>query len=166
MSQVNKEPFLLGSIDTRAAGQRCKMLLGDLNGDGRMEILLVQPDNRQDVRYIPHQLQCLTAFDLEGHLLWQTGKPDSGAGSRGSNYQAQIADIDGDGHLEVLCVMDGRFMILNGQNGTVKTVHDLPSPEAHDCNIVANLTGGDFAGDIIVKDRYHHLWALDRHLGW
>lgn len=164
MQKTLNEPYLIGKIDIQAAGPRCKMLLGDLNGDGRMEVLMVHPDNRQDVRYIPHQVQCLTAFDLEGNLLWQTGKPDLGAGSQGSDYPAQIADIDGDGCLEVLCVMDNRFLILDGQNGQVKASHELPSEHAHDCIIVANLTGGDTvgAGDIILKDRYHTLWALDR----
>lgn len=157
-----KEPFLAGKIDIRAAGPRCKMLLGDLNGDGRMEMLLVHPDNRQDVRYIPHQVQCLTAYDLEGSLLWQTGKPDAGAGSQGSDYPAQIADIDGDGRLEVLCVMNGRLLVLNGHDGSVRASHELPDPHAHDCIIVANLTGGTHAGDIILKDRYHRLWAMDR----
>ncbi|GMK45307.1 hypothetical protein PghCCS26_24350 [Paenibacillus glycanilyticus] len=163
MSSVStKEPYLLSTIDLQAAGANCKVLLGDLNGDGRMELLLVQPDNRQDVRYIPHQVQCLTAYDLEGHLLWQTGKPDPGAGRHGSDYPAQIADIDGDGRLEVLCVMDDRLHILNGQDGSVRSTHELPDPHAHDCIIVANLTGGTFAGDLILKDRYHRLWALDR----
>ncbi|MCM3626618.1 FG-GAP-like repeat-containing protein [Paenibacillus glycanilyticus] len=155
------EPYLLGTIDIREAGPHCKSLLGDLNGDGRMELLLVQPDNRQDVRYIPHQVQCLTAYDLEGNLLWQTGKPNHGAGRAGSDYPAQIADIDGDGRLEVLCVMEGQFLILNGHDGSIRSVHELPDPHAHDCIIVANLTGGAHAGDIILKDRYHRLWALD-----
>ncbi|WP_336772881.1 FG-GAP-like repeat-containing protein [Paenibacillus sp. MMO-58] len=163
MSSVSTtEPYLLGTIDLQAAGANCKVLLGDLNGDGRMELLLVQPDNRQDVRYIPHQAQCLTAYDLEGNLLWQTGKPDPGAGRHGSDYPAQIADIDGDGRLEVLCVMDDRLHILNGHDGSVRTTHELPDPHAHDCIIVANLTGGAHAGDVILKDRYHRLWALDR----
>ncbi|MEK3785157.1 hypothetical protein [Paenibacillus sp. FSL K6-1230] len=155
-------PHCLADIDITAAGPRCKLLLGDLNGDGRAELLLVQPDNRQDVRYIPHQVQCLTAYDLEGRLLWQTGKPDPGAGKQGSDYPVQIYDIDGDGQLEVLCVMDGRFHILDGNTGQVKAVHDLPSEHAHDCIIIANLTGGDHPTDIILKDRYHQLWALDR----
>lgn len=152
----------IGSIDIKAAGPRCKMLLGDLNGDGRMELLLAQPDNRQDVRYIPHQVQCLTAYDLNGNLLWQTGSPDPGAGSQGSDYPVQIYDIDGDGQLEVLCVMDGQFVILDGATGERKAVHELPGEHAHDCIIIANLTGGPHASDIILKDRYHRMWALDR----
>ncbi|ASA19480.1 FG-GAP-like repeat-containing protein [Paenibacillus donghaensis] len=157
-----RSPFPLAAIDISAAGPRCKMLLGDLNGDGRAELLLVQPDNRQDVRYIPHQVQCLTAFDLDGRLLWQTGTPDPGAGSQGSDYPAQLCDIDGDGRLEVLCVMDGRFQILDGATGSLKAVHDLPAPHAHDCIIIANLSGGSQARDIILKDRYHQLWAMDQ----
>ena len=55
------------------------MLLGDLNGDGRLEMLLVQADGGIDDRYVPHQVCCLTAFDLEGTLLWQVGTPDPDA---------------------------------------------------------------------------------------
>ncbi|ETT77639.1 hypothetical protein C173_03949 [Paenibacillus sp. FSL R7-277] len=152
----------LAELDISVAGPRCKMLLGDLDGDGRAELLLVQPDNRQDVRYIPHQVQCLTAYNLDGRLLWQTGKPDSNAGSQGSDYPAQIADIDGDGALEVLCVMKDQLHILEGATGKVKAVHPLPAKEAHDCIIIANLSGGSYPSDIILKDRYHQLWALDR----
>ncbi|MFX3635733.1 MAG: hypothetical protein ACE3L7_13580 [Candidatus Pristimantibacillus sp.] len=163
MKQATSETFRLGEVDISAAGPRCKMLLGDLNGDGAVELLLVQPDNRQDVRYIPHQVQCLTAFDVQGNLLWQTGTPDPGAGSQGSDYPAQIYDIDGDGKLEVLCVMNDRFLIIDGETGQLKSSHELPDPHAHDCIIIANLSGGDYASDIILKDRYHKMWALDRN---
>ncbi|WP_284638972.1 FG-GAP-like repeat-containing protein [Paenibacillus silviterrae] len=163
VNPVEQQPCFLGKVDIQEAGPRCKMLLGDVNGDGRMEMILVQADNRQDVRYIPHQVQCITVFDLTGELLWQVGKPDPGAGGQGSDYPAQIADIDGDGHLEVLCIMDGRFNILNGQTGQLKASHALPDPQAHDCIIVANLTGGHTAGDIILKDRYHRMWAMNRN---
>ncbi|OMF38349.1 hypothetical protein BK133_02175 [Paenibacillus sp. FSL H8-0548] len=163
MDQNIYSAIQLGEVDISSAGPRCKMLLGDLNGDGRMEMLCVQPDNRQDVRYIPHQVQCLTAFDLQGNLLWQTGTPDPEAGSQGSDYPAQIYDIDGDGQLEVLCVMDSRFYILDGATGQTKAAYDLPDPHAHDCIIIANLTGGAYASDLILKDRYHKMWALDRN---
>lgn len=162
MKHETLDAILLGEIDISAAGPRCKMLLGDLNGDGRMELLLVQPDNRQDVRYIPHQVQCLTAFDLQGNLLWQTGTPDPGAGSQGSDYPAQIYDIDGDDRLEVLCVMDDQFHIIDGVTGAKKESYPLPDPHAHDCIIIANLSGGQRATDIILKDRYHKMWALNR----
>ena len=156
------QPILLGTIDVSEAGKRSKMYVGDLNGDGRMELLMVQSDGGIDDRYVPHQVQCMTAYDLEGNILWQVGKPVPDPGGPGSDYPVQIYDIDGDGHNEVLCVMNKKFLILNGQTGEVKKTYDLPADEAHDCIIIANLTGKDFPQDIILKDRYHQLWAMDK----
>ncbi|MCM3782551.1 hypothetical protein M3231_06175 [Neobacillus mesonae] len=161
MKLQKTEPVCLAKVDTSAAGPNCKMLFGDLNGDGRLEIVMIQPDNRQDVRYIPHQVQCVTAFDLDGHLLWQHGIPDEGAGSQGSDYPAQIYDLDGDERLEVLCVMNDQFLWIDGVTGQVKKAFDLPSPEAHDCIIIANLSGNERPSDILLKDRYHQIWALN-----
>ncbi|HEU5138337.1 MAG TPA: hypothetical protein VFT51_00065 [Bacillales bacterium] len=157
------QPELLGTVDISAAGLRNKMLIGDLNGDGRMELLMVQPDGGIDDRYIPHQVQCLTAFDLEGHVIWQVGTPDPEAGGPGSDYPAQIYDIDGDGQNEVLCVMDKKFKILDGATGEVKKTYELPDTEAHDCIIIANLTGSEFPQDIILKNRYKKMWAFDKN---
>lgn len=155
------EPVLLTTIDIRQAGKGNKLLVGDLNADGLMEIVMVQADGGIDDRYVPHQVQCLTAFDLKGNLLWQKGSPSPAPGGSGSDFPAQIADIDGDGHNEVLCVMNKRFLILDGRTGREKRSCQLPGEEAHDCIIIANLTGGDYASDIILKDRYRQLWALD-----
>ena len=69
------EPLLLKTIDISKAGLRSKMLIGDLDGDGRRELLMVQGDGGIDDRYIPHQVVCLTAFTLDGELLWQVGAP-------------------------------------------------------------------------------------------
>ncbi|MEK4665795.1 hypothetical protein MHH93_28265 [Priestia sp. FSL H7-0729] len=165
---MSNQPYEIARVDISQAGERCKMLLGDLNGDGRLEMLLVQADGGIDDRYVPHQVCCLTAFDLEGTLLWQVGTPDPDAGGPGSDYPAQIADWDGDGTNEVLCVMDKQFLVLDGQSGEIKETHVLPGDEAHDCIILANLTGNQQKMDIILKDRYKTLWALDHdfHLLW
>lgn len=140
------------------------MLVGDINGDGRMELVMVQANGGIDDRYVPHQVQCLTAYDLDGRLLWQVGEPDEHAGGPGSDYPAQIYDIDGDGYHEVICVMDGRLLILDGRNGAVKRAHELPDEQAHDCIIICNLRGKPYPQDIILKDRYRRMWALDRDL--
>ena len=112
-------------------------------------MLLVQADGGIDDRYVPHQVCCLTAFDLEGTLLWQVGTPDPDAGGPGSDYPAQIADWDGDGNNEVLCVMDKQFLVLDGRTGEIKETRDLPGDEAHDCIILTNLTGNQQKMDII-----------------
>lgn len=157
------EPFLLKTIDLTKAGQRCKMLVGDLDGDGRRELLMVQADGGIDDRFIPHQAVCLTAFNLDGEMLWQVGTPSEDPGGHGSDFPAQIYDIDGDGFNEVICVMDKQLLIIDGKSGEIKKSSDLPNPYAHDCIIIANLTGHDYPRDIILKDRYRQMWALDHN---
>ena len=154
-------PILLGTIDLSPAGSNSKLLLGDLNGDGRMEILAVQANGGIDDRYVPHQVEAMTAFDLDGTVLWQIGVPTEDPGGFGSDFPAQIYDIDGDGFHEVLCVMDKKFKVIDGRYGTVKREWDLPDDEAHDCIIIANLRGKDRPEDIILKNRYEKMWALD-----
>lgn len=158
---MDHQPYEIGRVNISEAGVRCKMLLGDLNGDGRLEMLLVQADGGIDDRYVPHQVCCLSAYDLDGTLIWQVGTPDPDAGGPGSDYPAQIADWDGDGHNEVLCVMNKQFLILDGRTGEIKKRHNLPGEQAHDCIILANLTGDQHRMDILLKDRYKTLWALD-----
>lgn len=153
------DAILLWEMDISAAGGG-KGLLGDLDGDGRMELVIAQADSGIDDRYVPHQITCLTAFRLTGEMLWQVGDPSGEPGNFGSDFPAQICDIDGDGKLEVLCVMDKKFLILHGEDGTVKNSFDLPDEMAHDCIIVANLQGNG-PRDIILKDRYQRMWALN-----
>ncbi|CAH1214245.1 hypothetical protein PAECIP111890_04062 [Paenibacillus sp. JJ-223] len=160
-NDMNDQTHEVGRVDISQAGLRCKMLLGDLNGDGRLEMLLVQADGGIDDRYVPHQVRCLTAYDLTGELLWQVGSPDPDAGGPGSDYPAQIADWDGDGSNEVVCVMEKRFLVLDGSTGEIKESHALPGEQAHDCIILANLTGEPQKMDVILKDRYKTMWALN-----
>ena len=157
------EPMLVGTVDISAAGNGTRMLLGDLDGDGRMEMVLKQPDGGIDDRYVPHEVQCLTAYDLEGHQLWQVGTPDPEVRGSGSDIPAQIHDIDGDGLPEVVCVMEDQLRILDGRTGEVKDVYDLPDPDAHDCIVICNLTGADHPQDIILKNRYRKMWAMDKN---
>lgn len=139
-----------------------KGFLGDINGDGRMEVVFVQADSGIDDRYVPHQVTCVTAYDLTGRKLWQTGDPTGTPGGFGSDFPAQIYDYDMDGALEVICVMNKRFTVLEGSTGRIKKEYPLPAEEAHDCIIIANLTGTERPGEIILKDRYFNMWAMDR----
>ena len=157
------EPVLIGSFDVTASGTGTRMLVGDLDGDGRMDLLMVQPDSGIDDRYVPHQVHCLTAYNLKGEILWQVGTPDPNSKGFGSDIPAQIYDIDQDGFNEVLCVMNKKFKVFDGRTGTLKYEHDLPAPDAHDCIIVANLTGSEYPRDIILKNRYQQMWAVDHN---
>lgn len=174
------KPILINKIDISTAGDNCKLLLGDINSDGRMEIVCVQPDGGIDDRFTPHQVVCATAFALTGEILWQIGTPTPNPGGPGSDYPAQLADIDGDGCTELLVVMNRVFKIVDGKTGSVKKefpLSQLPHletrdkrflpkdncPNAHDCIIVANLRGNDSPRDFILKDRYENMWALDNN---
>jgi len=154
--------FEIGTINI-ADAEGDLALLGDLDGDGRMELLVVQADSDIDDRYVPHQITMMTAYRLTGEIMWQLGESKGKSGNRGADYPVQIYDIDNDGHLEVLCIMDKKFLVLDGKSGEVKEAHDLPGEEAHDCILIANLTGNTYASDIILKDRYRKMWALNRN---
>lgn len=159
------KPVLIRKLNIEAAGKNAKALIGDVNGDGRMELVMIQANGGIDDRYEPHQVQCITTFDLNGNMLWQIGTPNTVPGTFGlfgSDFPAQIIDIDGDGKNEILCVMNKRFYILDGSSGKVKKEYELPDNEAHDCIIVANLTGGEYPQDIILKNRYSKMWAMDK----
>ncbi len=151
----------IGRIDISRAGRFCRMWLGDINSDGRMEIVMVQPDSGFDDRYLPHSVHCATAFDLSGNMLWQIGTPDENAKASGSDIPAQLYDIDRDGNPELICAMNDRLCIYDGKTGELKASHDLPDPHAHDCIIIADLEGSGYAQNIILKNRYQKLWALD-----
>ncbi|HCA70891.1 MAG TPA: hypothetical protein DEP17_11135, partial [Lachnospiraceae bacterium] len=155
------KPILIGTIDITAAGNG-KGLIGDLDGDGRMELVIVQADGDIDDRYVPHQVTCVTAYRLDGEQMWQAGTPAENPGKFGSDFPAQIYDIDGDGQLEVLCIMNQRFFILEGSSGRVKKEFELPAEDAHDCIIIANLTGKERAENILLKNRYTRMWAMDK----
>ena len=83
------EAKLIGKFDIAAAGGG-KGLLGDIDGDGRMEVVFVQADSGIDDRYVPHPITCVTAYRLTGELLWQRGDSSGRPGSFGSDFPAQI----------------------------------------------------------------------------
>ncbi len=153
---------LLQRIDVSACGRGCHMRLGDINSDGRLEIVLLQPDSGFDDRYFPHSVRCATAFNLEGEMLWQVGEPDlENTPSCEGELPAQIYDIDNDGNNELLYIADGEFIVLDGMNGTEKKKYPLPSPDAHDAIIIADIEGKGYPQNIILKNRFHQIWAMD-----
>lgn len=161
MNILNAQPYLLNEIDISSGGRGHRMLLGDITGDGRIEFVMMQGDKMADDRYIGHEVNCLTAFDIEGNQLWQIGDPSKGEGT-GSDIPAQIYDIDMDGFNEVLACMNGKLRIFDGKTGEEEFAFDYPHPNAHDCIVIANISGNEKAQDIILKDRYNQIWAMDR----
>jgi len=162
---MKKEPYFVTKIDLAKIPESSKMILGDINNDGVLEMVMLQSESGPDNRYIPHYVTCATALDVYGNVLWQVGTPMDPPGCTGSDFPAQIYDIDGDGNNEVICVMmdenkEKRFMVLDGATGEMKKAYPLPSEYAHDCIVLANLFGEDKPRNVLLKDRYHKIWAM------
>ncbi|MEA1997569.1 MAG: hypothetical protein U9N45_08005, partial [Gemmatimonadota bacterium] len=95
LRRCNPKPVLWKRISTSGFGVARAMRLGDLDGDGRLDILLVQNIPLFGGNY--NHISCMTALDLDGHKLWQVGNPDPDHAWLTYDVAAQIHDIDDDG---------------------------------------------------------------------
>lgn len=155
-------PVLVASLDISRGGPMTRILLGDVSGDGRLDIVTVQPETVDDSE-LPHAVSLLSAFDLGGALLWQVGESSGTNVSSRSNLPAQIYDIDADGFNEVLAVIQGELRIFDGRSGTLETSHALPDPNAHDSVLIANFSGQAHPQDLVLKNRFDRIWAFNRN---
>ena len=152
------------SFDISSAGTGSSMRLGDIDGDGRMEIVLAKPASVSDPRYFPNQVACVTAYSIDGDMLWQTG--DASGNEKASDFDLpiQIYDIDKDGKNEVIVVMSGNLLILDGKTAEIKKQIPLPDQNIGGTVLIADLEGTGYAQNIILKNKYSHIWALDVNL--
>jgi hypothetical protein len=156
------EPQLVTSVDTSAGGTGARLLLGDVTGDGRLDMVTMQPDYRASDVYIGHQVQSLTAYDFgTGDQLWQVGTPDPRVTNNGTDIPAEIYDLDGDGDNEVLAIMEDMFRVFDGRTGTLVREFALPGEESWDTFIIGNFRGLAHPQDIVFKNRYSQVWATD-----
>ncbi len=88
-------------------------------------------------------------------------------------------DVDGDGQVDivsaqnvsendvhynrndVVLLTDGFLVQLKGSTGRELRRFSIPA-QAADCLVFANLSGSERATDVLVKNRYSQIWALDR----
>ena len=152
------------SINISCAGANCGIRFGDLSGDGRMDLLLIRPDTVSDERYFAHSIACATAFSADGELLWQIGDKDFDSPNVKCEFPAQIYDIDRDGKNEAILIMNGEMLILDGKSGEIKKSAPLPDSFACDSITIADLEGTGYAQNILIKNKFSKLWALDFNL--
>jgi len=170
-------PRLWRRIETPGYGTGRHLRWGDLNGDGRLEMLLAQYTamlNGGDFAF----LSCLTAVDLDGRVLWQWGEPNRDHGIIPADLCYQIHDLDGDGKEEVVCCRNFEICVLDGQTGQLKRSAPTPEPGPMatwlpeddlfripgDSICFADLRGTGARRDLLLKDRYSNLWAFDDQL--
>lgn len=164
---------LIQTIDFKGAGGCPGLRLGDINGDGRYEIVVGQPLPQSSLdAHTPQEVVRVTAFNLTGEVLWQytrPGNPSLSDHTASSDIPMQVYDLDGDGTAEVLANFSRREMtVLNGIDGSIKRTIPLPQGTsargpsgANDCIIIANLRGTEWPQDFIVKTRYTQIWGID-----
>ena len=156
---LGSSPRLLKQIDYGDYGSKYHRI-GDLDGDGIPDLLLVQvtAPGGEDKAIIT----CLTALTLDGKRLWQVGKPDPKNIYFGGDFPVQIYDQDGDGNNEVLYIEDERnvLTILDGMTGARKRTVQLAG--GHDSILFVDFEGTGYARDLVVKDRYKSFWVYDR----
>ncbi|MDQ7989343.1 MAG: hypothetical protein REI09_06885 [Candidatus Dactylopiibacterium sp.] len=178
------QPRLWKSIDLKDFGSGRQIRFGHLTGGDTTHIVLAQHQKRGYKDAYAH-ISCLTAIDLDGNMLWQTGcpstEPDHAIVS--CDLPFQLYDIDGDGADEVIVSRDFKLMILDGATGKVRASIPTPRSEAPDASLhslphgryafdrvnidairICNFRGGERPRDILVKDRYSRLWAYDDQL--
>lgn len=152
------------SFDISAAGSGCDLRPGDIDGDGRLEIVLAKPAPVSDPRYFANQVAALTAYSVDGELLWQIGDTSGDEKSFGDDLPYQIYDIDRDGKNEVIAVMDGNLLILDGRTGEAKKQISLPDSNIGGSILIADLDGTGYPQNIILKNKFSRIWALDVNL--
>jgi rhamnogalacturonan endolyase len=170
----NPQPKLWKRFETPGFGAGRNVRFGDLDGDGRADLLIAQNIPRVRGDAFDH-ISCLTAVNLDGKVLWQSGRPDPRNGLLTNDTPFQIHDIDGDGRNEVVLVRDFQLQILEGATGKLKKQVWMPDMgeelkerpyKLHPGDSIAflNLHGGKERREILLKDRYLNFWLYSSDL--
>jgi len=173
LQAANPRPVVWKKFSISDYGMGRNLRFGDLDGDGEIDILFGQvlhhgPKDRNS------ELSCITAVNMDGKVLWQKGKPDGWKNHLTNDVGFQIHDIDGDRKNEVVYCMNQEIIAADGATGNVKYRKPTPlkPPGDHgEHNIFPRILGDslffcDLRGlgqdrDIIFKDRYLHIWAMN-----
>lgn len=185
--EMKKHPKmkLWKKIDLKNFGTSRQIRFGHLTGTDEWYVVLAQMQKRVS-RDAYGFISCLTAIDLEGNVLWQLGEPSDKAkelGKVSADMAFQVYDIDGDGRDEVIVGWDFEIRILDGRTGTIKKSAKTPFSDDDDADLIGvpyqtyaferinpdgiricNFRGKERPADILIKDRYCRIYALDEDL--
>jgi hypothetical protein len=149
------QPWKIIHLDPEYGGQW--ILAADLNEDGCADIVSSENFNKGDVHYTTTAV----AQNLDGSILWKWGNPDIGRKNWHHDVACQIHDFNGDNKYEVVLCTKGFLIELEGATG--HELRRIPIPdEATDCLVFCNLSGSSHPTDVLIKDRYHNIWAYNQ----
>jgi len=149
------QPYAIVPLDPDYGGQW--VVAGDVDADDAVEIVSSENYNKNDVHYTTTAV----VQNLDGSVLWRWGNPDVGRKNWHHDVACQIHDWNGDGKNEVVLCTRGALVELEGATG--RELRRIPiHEEATDCLVFCNLSGGGRPADVLVKDRYHRIWAYNR----
>ena len=163
-------------IDLKSFGSGRQLRIA--NVEGKTIFLLAQHHKRM-IRDSFARLSCLTAFDIDGNVLWCLGEANNSIDNTliSCDLPFQIADVNNDGKLEVIYSMDFEVVIADLLTGSI--IKKMPTPVVKDdplmayhpfyrLNVdairVADFKGLGYKGNFIVKDRYRNVWAYDENM--
>ena len=185
--EMKKHPKmkLWKKIDLKNFGTSRQIRFGHLTGTDEWYVVLAQMQKRVS-RDAYGFISCLTAIDLEGNVLWQLGEPSDKTeelGKVSADMAFQVYDIDGDGRDEVIVGWDFEIRILDGRTGNIKKSAKTPFSDDDDADLIGvpyqtyaferinpdgiricNFRGKERPADILIKDRYCRIYALDEDL--
>jgi rhamnogalacturonan endolyase len=162
-------------LSTPGFGTGRQVRFGDLDGDGRIDLLFCQV-RRHGPKDRNSEVGCLTATNLDGKVLWQIGEPDPWNDLLTNDVAVQVHDVDHDGRTEVIYAKDQLLIVADGATG--KTLRQIPTPENRtrrkpydkfphilgDALFFADFRGRGWDGDILIKDRYEQFWVFTDQL--
>ena len=187
MTEMSHHPKmkLYKKIDLKNFGTSRQVRFGHLTGTKEWYVVLAQMQKRVS-RDAYGFISCLTAIDLDGNILWQQGEPSVNSrklGKVSADMPFQVYDIDGDGADEVIVGRNFEIQILEGATGKVKRSVKTPYSDDDDSTVIGipfntyaferinpdgiricNFRGKDRPADILIKDRYCRVYALDGDL--
>lgn len=171
------------TIDLQNFGTGRQIRFGHLTGTKDWYIVLAQAQKRVYKDAYCH-ISCLTAIDLNGKILWQRGEPSAefSVANLTADVPLQVYDIDNDGIDEVITFKNFEILILDGRTGEIKKKAKSPLYEDVDNRIgipfdqyafdrlnldgirIANFSGKEHPSDLLIKDRYSRVYALNSDL--